>query len=112
MVADADRKGLAAGTGRPEQYVTVRSGLEFSLYGSDPAARPQVRSALGPPQEALVPSAINRSSPLKDPLTLIRGLARALQERPDSRLLLVEDGPLQAAVQREAAARGWRTRSS
>lgn len=102
VVANADReKGLSAGIGRPEQYVTVRSGLELSLYGPDWVARHEVRQELGLSEEAVVLGAINRLSPQKDPMTLVRGLATCLRERPETRLLLVGDGPLRAAVETE-----------
>jgi glycosyltransferase involved in cell wall biosynthesis len=107
VVADADReKGLAAGIGRPNQYVTVRSGLELSLYGPDPDARAEVREELGLPGEALVLGAVNRLSPQKDPLTLVRAMAGCLRARPHARLLLVGDGPLRHEVEREIAGQG------
>jgi glycosyltransferase involved in cell wall biosynthesis len=107
VVADADReKGLAAGIGRPDQYVTVRSGLELSLYGPNPDARVQVREEFGLPGEAVVLGAINRLSPQKDPLTLVRALAGCLRARPHARLLLVGDGPLRRDVEREVAGQG------
>jgi glycosyltransferase involved in cell wall biosynthesis len=99
VVAEADReKGLAAGVGRAEQYVTVRSGLELSLYGPDPGARAQVRSELGLPADAAVLGAVNRLSPQKDPLTLVRAAQGALRRDPASRLLMVGDGPLRPAA--------------
>jgi glycosyltransferase involved in cell wall biosynthesis len=107
VVADADReKGLAAGIGRPEQYVTVRSGLELALYSADPAARAQARAEFALPGNAFVFGAVNRLSPQKDPLTLVRGLARTLRERPLARLLVIGDGPLRAEVEREVAILG------
>lgn len=100
VVADADRrKGLAAGIGRPEQYVTVRSGLELARYRADDHVRREVRSELGLPAGTLVVGAVNRLSPQKDPLTLLRALAAPLRELPAARLLLVGDGPLRAAVE-------------
>jgi glycosyltransferase involved in cell wall biosynthesis len=99
VVADADRaKGLAAGVGRPEQYVTVRSGLELAAYGPDPAVRTQVRAELGIAQDAPVIGAVNRLSPQKDPLSLLRAAAVPLREHPSARLLLVGDGPLRQEV--------------
>lgn len=100
VVADTDRdKGLAAGIGRPEQYVTVRSGLELGRYGPDVYARREVRSELGWSPEQLVIGAVNRLSPQKDPCTLVRAAAQALRERRDARLLVVGDGPLRAEVE-------------
>lgn len=100
VVADADRrKGLAAGIGRPEQYVTVRSGLELGLYGPDPVGRAEVRAELGLPQDAVVVGAVNRLSPQKDPLSLVRALTSALAEHPGARALVVGDGPLRDDVE-------------
>lgn len=105
VVAETDRvKGLAAGIGRPEQYVTVRSGLELDRYRPDPAARARIRTEFGLPAEALVIGAINRLSPQKDPVHLVRSLLPLLARRPETRLLLVGDGPLRPDV--EAAAAG------
>lgn len=107
VVADADRvKGLAAGVGRPEQYVTVRSGIELELYGPDASVRAQVRSELGLPPDARVMGAVNRLSPQKDPTTLVRAAAAVLRARPEARLLLVGDGPLRAEVEALVASLG------
>lgn len=109
VVADADRvKGLAAGVGRPEQYVTVRSGLELGLYGPDAQVRHEVRQELGLPHDARVVGAVNRLSPQKDPLTLLHACAAVLRADPDARLLLVGDGPLRGDVEREVDALGLR----
>jgi len=100
VVSETDRaKGLAAGIGRPEQYVTVRSGLELEAYDVDAATRRRVRAELGLPDTAVVVGAINRLSPQKDPITLVRALAPVLRARPDARLLLVGDGPLRGDVE-------------
>ena len=100
VVADADReKGLAAGIGRDEQYVTVRSGLELDRYGADALVRQEVRSELGLPADARVLGAVNRLSPQKDPLSLVAACALVLRQRPDARLLLVGDGPLRGGVE-------------
>ena len=107
VVADADRtKGLAAGVGRPEQYVTVRSGIELATYGADATVRNQVRQELGLAADAAVIGAVNRLSPQKDPLSLVRAAAVPLRADPRARLLLVGDGPLRAQVLSEGRALG------
>lgn len=107
VVAEADRvKGLAAGVGRPKQYVTVRSGLELERYGADPATRARVRASLGLEPSAFVIAAVNRLSPQKDPLGLVRGLCPVLKQDSASRLLIVGDGPLRADVKRLIAELG------
>jgi glycosyltransferase involved in cell wall biosynthesis len=106
VVADADRvKGLQAGIGHQDQYVTVRSGLELDRYGASAADREQVRAELGL-VDCVVIGAVGRLSPQKDPLTLVRAVAPLLRSRPDSRLLLVGDGPLRGDVAAAVAAAG------
>jgi glycosyltransferase involved in cell wall biosynthesis len=111
VVAEADReKGLAAGVGRPEQYVTVRSGLELDQYAADAGARTAVRSELGIPAEAPVVGAVNRLSGQKDPLTLVETFAVVAKAQPAARLLVAGDGPLRGAVESRVAALGLQGR--
>jgi glycosyltransferase involved in cell wall biosynthesis len=107
VVADADRaKGLAAGIGRPEQYVTIRSGLELEHYGRDPAEGQAVRRELGLPVGARVVGAVNRLSPQKDPLSLVDAFAVVAAQRSDAWMLVAGDGPLRADVEARARALG------
>lgn len=107
VVADADReKGLAAGIGAAEQYVTVRSSLELSRYDPERALRDDVRKELGLPLDAPVLGAVNRLSDQKDPLSLVTAFAAVQAAVPDARLLLVGDGPLDRAVRRRIGALG------
>ena len=107
VVADADRrKGLAAGIGRPEQYVTVRSGLELGHYDPSRAERDDVRREFGVPLDAPVVGTVSRLSPQKDPITLIEAFATLRQQHPTARLLLVGDGPLAGEVTARVAALG------
>jgi glycosyltransferase involved in cell wall biosynthesis len=100
VVADVDRqKGLNAGIGRPEQYRTVRSGLELDQYVADQRARMEVRDELGIPASAFVIGSVCRLSPQKDPLLLLEGALPVLRAHSDARLLLVGDGPLRGAVE-------------
>lgn len=107
VVADADRaKGLAAGIGQPEQYVTVRSGLELTHYDAARPLRSQVRSELGVPQDAELVGGVNRLSPQKDPMTLLEAFAVLKAERPQAHLLVVGDGPLRAQLERRISELG------
>jgi glycosyltransferase involved in cell wall biosynthesis len=107
VVADADRrKGLAAGIGRPEQYVTVRSGLELAEYDPTRAQRAEVRQELGLPLDVPVVGTVSRLSPQKDPITHIEAFATLRQQHPTARLLLVGDGPLAGEVTARVAALG------
>jgi glycosyltransferase involved in cell wall biosynthesis len=107
VVAEADRdKGLAARIGRPEQYVTVRSGLELQEYDPSKPARASVRGQLRLPDGVQVVGAVNRLSPQKDPLTLVEAFARVHEERPATHLLIVGDGPLRGRLEERVTALG------
>jgi len=107
VVADADRqKGLAAGIGHADQYVTVRSGLELDRYDPTKAARDEVRRELDLPLDVPVIGSVSRLSPQKDPLTLVEAFATIRREHPTARLLLVGDGPLAADVRSRVHALG------
>lgn len=107
VVADTDRrKGLAAGIGTQAQYVTVRSGLELGRYNDHLGGGPAVRAELGLDPGATVIGAVNRLSPQKDPLALVRGVAPVLRRYSQARLLIVGDGPLRAEVEALAVVEG------
>ena len=111
VVADADRvKGLAAGVGRPEQYVTIRSGLELDGYGADAVARAAVRAELGIPTAAPVVGAVNRLSTQKDPLTLMETFGQVAAALPEAHFVIAGDGPLRAAVEQRALDLGLTSR--
>lgn len=107
VVAAADRdKGLAAGVGRPEQYTVVRSGLELEQYEASSGQRSAVRVQLGLPLDAVVVGAVNRLSPQKDPLALVRAFAAVVEQVPGAHLVVAGDGPLRKQVDRVVAAAG------
>jgi glycosyltransferase involved in cell wall biosynthesis len=107
VVADTDRdKGLAAGIGRPGQYRTIRSGVDFDEFRADPAVREEVRRELGIDADAHIIGSVARLSPQKDPLTLVRAAVPLLARRDELRLLIVGDGPLRGVVAEAVAAAG------
>jgi glycosyltransferase involved in cell wall biosynthesis len=99
VVTTQDRdKGLAARVGRPEQYVTIRSGLELGPYRSPGVSRTEMRSELGIAEAATVVGAVMRLSPQKDPLTFVNAIARVSERVPDVHAVIVGDGPLKDEV--------------
>jgi glycosyltransferase involved in cell wall biosynthesis len=107
VVADADRqKGLDVGIGRPEQYVTVRSGLELSDYARSPVVAAEVRVEMGWSESAPVIGAVNRLSPQKDPLTLVEAFAVVARRRSNARFFVAGNGPLRAQVELRVAELG------
>lgn len=92
-VADAmAEQSLRGGIGRPEQYVTVYSGMETRAFVDPPVPREAMRQKLGLAPQHVVVGTIARLFDLKGHEDLI-AIAPALCRRlPDLRFLWVGDG--------------------
>lgn len=94
-VADAmTEQFLARGIGRPEQFVTVRSGMETRAF-LKPApgeSRDEARASLNIPPDAFVVGTVARLAEHKGHDTLLDALAGDLRTDPRWRLLWVGDG--------------------
>ncbi|HSZ57244.1 MAG TPA: glycosyltransferase family 4 protein [Tepidisphaeraceae bacterium] len=110
-VADAMREqSLAAGIGRPEQYVTVYSGMETKPFLDPPVARAEVRRQLGLRENDIVIGAIARLFYLKGHDDLLE-LAPELRRRfADVRFLWVGDGLLREQFEERMKQMGLRER--
>jgi len=93
-------KGLAVGIGRPEQYVTIRSGIELERFMQPGVSSRAVRGELGILDDVPVVGTVTRFSPQKAPLDCVRAMAIVVQEIPEARLVMVGDGPLREEVER------------
>lgn len=94
-VADAMTKQfLARGIGKPEQFVTVRSGMETSpfLHASAGEERDQVRERLSFAPNDFVVGTVARLAQHKGHDDLLDALADTLRSQPAMRLLWVGDG--------------------
>jgi glycosyltransferase involved in cell wall biosynthesis len=100
-VADAMRdQSLAAGIGRPDQYVTVYSGMETAPFLNPPVPREIVRQQLGLSDDHVGVGTIARLFQLKGHDDLL-DLAPALCARwPNLRFLWVGDGLLRESFER------------
>ncbi len=96
-------KGLQAGIGREQDYVTIRSGIELDRFGKPKVSRAETRAALGIPPDAQVVGSVTRLSPQKAPLDFVQGAALVAREKPDTWFVMVGDGPLRGAVETLAA---------
>lgn len=100
-VADAmTAQYLAAGVGRPEQYLTVSSGMEVEPFLSPPVPREEVRRRLGIPPDAVVACKVARLFELKGHDDLIEVARRLAPELPHLRFLFVGDGLLRESLTR------------
>jgi glycosyltransferase involved in cell wall biosynthesis len=110
-VADAMRdQSLAAGIGRPEQYVTVYSGMETAPFIQPPVPRDEIRKQLGLRDEQVAIGTIARLFDLKGHEDLL-DLAPDLCARwPNLRFLWVGDGSLRPQFERRMTEMNLRDR--
>ena len=101
VVAEIDAEiGVASGIGQPDQYAVVRSAVDVNRLRSAAGSRATARAALGIPEGVPVVGAVTRLCRQKDPETLLRAARLTAELRPDSRLVVVGDGPLRGEVER------------
>lgn len=98
-VADAmTRQALAAGVGRPEQFVTIPSGLEVEsfLYALQP--RTDVRRELGYGPDDIVVVKVARLFELKGHDDVVEAAAKAVAIEPRLRFLFVGGGRWESRI--------------
>jgi glycosyltransferase involved in cell wall biosynthesis len=100
-VADAMRQqSLAAGVGRPDQYVTIYSGMETQPFVNPPVPRQQVRRDLGISDADLVVGTIARLFDLKGHDDLLEIAPRLCKRFPQLRFLWIGDGTLRESFEK------------
>jgi glycosyltransferase involved in cell wall biosynthesis len=87
---------LDLGIGRPKQWVTVHSGVDFEPLEAGRSSRDSVRAELGLPPDAVVVGSVGRLVPIKGHAYLIEAIARLSAKHPALQVLLIGDGPLRA----------------
>ena len=78
--------------GRPEQYVTVYSGMEVERYVNPDWSREEVRTELGLAEDDFVLGTVARLAELKGHDDLLDALGSLMQQRGELKLLWVGDG--------------------
>jgi len=88
---------LNAGVGKPEQYVTIRSGFEISRFRLSDAEialrRRKIRRELGISDAAYVIGSASRLEPRKGQYYFIQSAQQLLSKYPDLVFILAGDGP-------------------
>ncbi|MFU8829943.1 MAG: glycosyltransferase family 4 protein [Phycisphaerales bacterium] len=112
-VADAmTEQFCSAGIGTPQQFVTVRSGMETGPYLAPIAddERAKQRKALGLNANDVVIGTVSRLSDLKGHDDLVEAFAPLLRDRPELKLLWVGDGWLRESLEKRLCDLGLRER--
>lgn len=94
---------LFGATGASWRYLPC--GIELAPF-CNPPPRPMARACLGLPPNALVVGHVGRMVAQKNHQLLLASFAALSTHHPDSRLLLVGDGPLRPALEAQIAALG------
>jgi glycosyltransferase involved in cell wall biosynthesis len=89
-------QSLAANIGKPEQYVTVYSGMDTAAFINPPSPRAEVRTRLGLREEDIAVGTIARLFHLKGHETLLNLAPELCQDYPNLRFLWVGDGLLRS----------------
>ena len=99
---------LAAGIGRPEQYVTIFSGMELQPFLAVRDALPSgdAKRRLGIPADAPVVGKVARLFPLKGHAQFFEAAAHIARAEPRAFFLLVGNGTLRAELEQRARALG------
>lgn len=105
FVAVSDATAAAARAARecpPDRLRVITNGIDLSRFAPDPAARAEVRAALGVPDDGFLIGTVGRLVPVKDHPLLLRAVAPLLGERVH--LAIVGDGPERADLDARIAA--------
>jgi glycosyltransferase involved in cell wall biosynthesis len=93
---------LAAGIGRPEQYLVVPPGIALPA----PPPREEARRELGLSDEDLVVTFVARLTAVKQPHRFVELAARVARDRPGTVFLVVGEGDLLPGLKALAAEQG------
>ncbi len=97
---------LKAKVGRPEQYLTVYSGMEVEPFLNPPKSRETVRTELGFQADDIVVGKVARLFHLKGHADVITAAKTVCPENPHLKFLFVGDGILRQAFEQEINSAG------
>jgi len=97
---------LAQGIGRPEQYVTVPSGVPTERLRAAAPSRAQARARLGLDENAFVIVGLGRLIRIKGFDLLVGALPSVSAQIPSTRVVLVGDGPERVGLEALATSLG------
>jgi len=106
-VSPRDReKALRYGIGHFDDYIIIRSGVEFSEFRAARGTGKEARRRLGLPVEAEVVGSVMRFCPEKAPDLFVEAAEKILERKPGTLFVLVGDGPQFPGTKRLIHSRG------
>ncbi len=109
-VCDAmTEQALAAGVGRPEQFVTVYSGMNADAFLDPPRSRDDVRRELGLADDEIAFATVARLFELKGHDDIVAVAATVLASNPKVRFVWIGDGILRDRLIADLERRGIRS---
>ena len=85
-------QALAAGVGRPEQYLTVYSGMDADAFLNPPRPRDEVRRELGLADDEVAFATVARLFELKGHDDILAIAPAVIAANPKVRFVLIGDG--------------------
>jgi glycosyltransferase involved in cell wall biosynthesis len=102
-VADAmSEQALAAGVGRPEQFLTVYSGMDVDSFLNPPRPRDEVRKELGLRPADIAFATVARLFELKGHDDILAVAPEILKQNPNVRFVFIGDGILRDRFKADA----------
>lgn len=96
----AAREGLKDGIGKPEKYLTIRSGIDLDEFKNASVDIKKKKKELGIDPGCLVVGTIGRLSSQKSPQDFFLAAHEILKHRKDIRFLYIGDGPLRSEIEK------------
>ena len=97
------REHRAHRIGRPEGHRTIPSGVDLERLRASAPSRSSARRQLGWPSESRVVLGVGRLVPIKGFDLLIKALPEMAKAEPNTRMVLVGDGPERSSLEELAA---------
>lgn len=106
LTAGEEREHHERSIGRPERSVTIPSGVDLETLRDGTPSRPAARRSLHWPDDSCVVVAVGRLVRVKGFDILVRAFSEVLHGAPQTRLVLVGEGPERPSLERLARAIG------
>jgi glycosyltransferase involved in cell wall biosynthesis len=91
---------------KPSKVLTIKNGIDLDNIDTVSATKSEIRSQLGLPSDEVLFGTVGRLARTKGQIYLLRAFTEFVKRIPNSRLVLVGNGPLHKELRREAETLG------